>query len=206
MTTLAELRTKVSRDLRDPLNSVFLPIYVDDLINAGIEEVSRIYPREVIDLITPVVGQTSYPTECVTAFRAELWRNGVLYSPLTAQDTDIPGTGWDLWDGQLVLTTGSVRAMLPASDSIHLWGYAERAQLLADNQVAELDTSAEWGVRHYSRATAFQLMQADRALFKQWQAMSQATDLSPNQLTQMVGFFTSEWDRTRNYLRKLRRI
>jgi hypothetical protein len=206
MTTLAELRTKVSRDLRDPLNSVFLPVYVDDLINSGIEEISRVYPREVIDSIVPVVNQTAYPTECTTAFRAELWRDGKLYSTLTAQDSDIPGSGWDLWGGEFILTDGSIRAMLPARDSIRVWGYADRAQLLADAQVAELDVPGEWGVRHYSRATAFQLMQSDRALFKQWQAMSQATDLSPNQLTQMVGFFTSEWDRTRNYLRKLRRV
>ena len=94
---------------------------------------------------------------------------------------------------------------VPATDEIHLWGYAHRPQLVVDADVSVLDDTAEWGVRRYARAQAFALMQNDRALFKQWQGASQNTDVSPNQLNQMVSLYASEWDRTRNYLRRLRR-
>jgi len=206
VTTLAELRVKVSRDLRDPTNKTFLTTYVDDLINAGIEEVSRIHPREVIEIITPVPGTYAYTTACQTAFRCEVWRSNKFYALLAQTEGDADSqSGWDLWGDSLRLPMHAVDQAAPATDDFHLWGYASRAQLEDDTDVAELEDETEWAVRHFARATAFTQMQNDRALFKQWQGANQNTDVSPNQLGQMVSLYASEWDRTRNYLRRLRR-
>ena len=203
--TLAQLRTRVARDLRDPNMRTFLSAYVDDLINSGIEEVSRLYPREVVLEIAPLAGTYTYAVDIDTAFRAEIWRSGALASVLTENDGTSSQTGWDLFGGQLRLPRSVIDSAVPATDEIHLWGYAHRPQLVVDADVSVLDDTAEWGVRRYARAQAFALMQNDRALFKQWQGASQNTDVSPNQLNQMVSLYASEWDRTRNYLRRLRR-
>lgn len=203
--TLAQLRTKVARDLRDPNMRTFLSAYVDDLINAGIEEVSRLYPREVVLEVVPVAGDYTYAVNIDTAFRAEMWRSGVLAAVLTENDGTSSQTGWDLFGGELRLPSSVIDNANVSTDRIALWGYANRPQLTADADVSVLDDTAEWGVRRYARAQAFALMQNDRALFKQWQGGSQNTDVSPNQLNQMVSLYASEWDRTRNYLRRLRR-
>lgn len=203
--TLAELRTKVSRDLRDTQNRTFLAAYVDDLINAGIEEMSRLVPREIVDEIDPAAGVYRYSTECETAFRLESWRGDTLLGVMPQNEGDSSQSGWELFGGFLYLPVAWVDQSQIGTDIFNLWGYAARAQLTADAQVAQLDDNTEWGVRRYARAQAFALMQNDRALFKQWQGASQNTDVSPNQLNQMVALYASEWDRTRNYLRRLRR-
>lgn len=203
--TLAQLRTKVARDLRDPNMRTFLAAYVDDLINGGIEEVSRVYPREVVVEVAPVASTYAYTVDIDTAFRAELWRSGSLVTTLTENDGTSSQTGWELFAGQLRLPSSVIDSSTPATDVIHLWGYADRPQLEDDTDVSVLDDTAEWGVRRYARSQAFALLQNDRALFKQWQGASQNTDVSPNQLNQMVSLYASEWDRTRNYLRRLRR-
>ena len=203
--TLLQLRTSVSRDLRDTNNRTFLTSYVDDLINAGIEEVGRLYPIEVVDQITPVASTYAYATDCDTAFRLEQWRSGRLLSVLPQADEDSQ-SGWDLFAGMLRVPVGFIDAMVPATDRMDLWGYGRRTQLVNPSDVSDLDSSAEWGVRRYARAQAFNLMNNDRAMYKQWQGQSNNTDVSPNQLNQMVSLYASEWDRTRNYLRRLRRV
>jgi hypothetical protein len=204
MSTLAQLRAMVSRDLRDPLNATFLPVYVDDLINAGIEEIDRVYPMERVIEISPTVGQVEFDLlgDVSQIVRVEVWGAATTTYRELPEQNGVTGSGWDFWGGKLYVPGG----WLLAPDTLKVWAYGGRAQLTTDSQIAELDTTSEWGVRHFARASAFNLMQNDRALFKQWQAMSQNSDLSPNQLTQMLATATNEWDRSRNYLRKLRRI
>lgn len=206
MPTLTELRTKVSRDLRDPNKRTFLDTYLDDFINAGAEEVGRVYPPEVIDAIAPVAATYAYATECVTAFRAELWRSGRFHTLLTdGQAGDDSQAGWDLFAGMFRLPKTMLDAAVPATDEIRLWGYGTYPVLVNPADVLTIDATGEQGIRRFIRAHAFQLMHADRALFKQWQGQSNNTDVTVNQLNQMVAFYTGEWDRTRNYLRRLRR-
>lgn len=206
--TLATLRTNVARDLRDPSMKTFQSAYITDLINSGIEEVSRVYPQEVIEEVTAAPGTTAYDTDCTTVFRVEVNRPSVTTGNIVlaenTYETADRGAGWEHFAGQIRLSYSQGAALL-AGDEIIVWGYAPRPQLTSDAQVSVLDDAAEWGVRRYARAAAFQLMHNDRALFKQWQGGSQNTDVSPNQLNQMVSLYASEWDRTRNYLRRLRR-
>lgn len=203
--TLAQLRTAVARDLRDTGMTTFTSAVIGDLINAGIEEVSRIYPREMVEVVVPVASTYAYSTVCEQVFRVEVWRSGKFHTLLAANEGDTSQTGWDLWGGQIRLANPMVDQAVVATDTYRVWGYAPYVQLAADGDVSDLDTRGEWAVRHFARAQAFTLMHSDRAMFKQWQAQSQNTDVTNNQLNQMVSLYSSEWDRTRNYLRRLRR-
>lgn len=205
MTTLAELRTMVARDIRDPLFATFTTTQVDDFINGGMSEVSRVYPREVIEDVTPVVDQFAYTTEARHPFRVEFYRDTVFQSVLPPNEDESSQGGWEWFADQLHLPQSHVN-QTTVDDFWRVWGYGNRAQLTSDAQVADLDDAGEWAVRAYSRWMAYQTMAAERSLFKQWQAQSQNTDISPTQLQNMVLTYAQEWDRQRNQLRRLRRV
>ena len=203
--TLLDLRTRVARDLRDPGMTTFTSSHVDDLINAGLNELGAIRPREVIQTITPVAATYAYATTLSDIWRVEVWRSGVYHAVLDAGDNDLSATGWDIYAGQIHFPKAMIDAAVPATDSIKVWGYAAYTSLTTDGQVSEVDDMGEWVVRRYARATAFELMHADRALFAQWQAQSNNTDTTNNQLSQMVALYRAEWERIRGTARRLRR-
>jgi hypothetical protein len=207
MTTLAELRTKVARDIRDPNFATFTTTQVDDFINGGMMEVSRVYPKEVVDDITPVADTYAYDTTARTPFRVELYdQNGAFLAHIPMNGDESSQGGWEWFAEQVRLPQGHVNEAVGSSYFWRVWGYGERAQLTADGQVADLDVDGEWGVRTYSRWMAYQTMAAERALFKQWQAQSQNTDITQSQMQAMVLTYSQEWDRARNHLRRLRRV
>lgn len=211
MATLAELRTAVARDLRDSDLVTFKAPGLNDLINAGIEEIDRVYPVEKVVTIDPLANTFDYSLaseRMVEVFRVEHVRNDLLYQVVNRSDHDEVQNGWEFFAGSLRFGLPGVATAWfdPDTDEFRVWGYASRAQLTADAQVAELDTTAEWGVRAYAKAMGLQMLQHDRALYSQWQAMSQNSDLSPNQINQMVALASSEWDHLQKRLRRLRRV
>ena len=206
MTTLAELRDKVANDIRDPLFATFTESQVDALINAGVNEVSRVYPKELLDDVTLVADTYSYATEARQVFRVEHYRDNRVHALLYPNEADSSQGGWEVFAGEIHLPQGFVDHASIGSDFVRLWGYGERAQLTADAQVLDADADGEWGIRYYARWQAFQAMLHDRALFKQWQGVSQNTDITPAQLQQDVLTYAGEWERHRNRLRRLRRV
>lgn len=207
MPTLAELQDACSRDLRDPNKRVFTDVYLTDLINSGQEEVGRIYPRELLATVAITGGTYTYTMpDAVDVFRVEVWRNGGFSSLVPpAADAESSQVGWDLWAGSLRFPKAFIDGLSASLDSLRVWGYGRYPTLVNDNDESLLDQSGEQGVRRFVRSQAFQTMHADRAQFKQWQGQANNSDVTPNMLTQMVAFYTSEWDRTRNHLRRLRR-
>lgn len=209
MATLAELRASVARDLRDTSMRTFISAVIDDLINAGVEEVSRVYPLEKVVVVTPVANTYDYDLSAyrfLQIFRVEQQRSDLFHATMPQSDHEDENNGWEFFAGFLRFPRRAWVGLTVATDSFRVWGYSTRARLLTDAQVAELDDAAEWAVRAFAKAEAFGLMQSDRALYKQWQAMSQNTDLSPNQINQMVALSSGEWNRQRNHLRRLRRV
>jgi hypothetical protein len=207
MTTLAQLRSSVANDIRDPGMATFTPAQIDSLINAGINEVARVYPKEILQDITPIALTYSYPTTALQAFRVEWYRSGAFWSSIPHnEDSDGSQAGWEVWAGNLILPKSIVSAAVPATDLFRVWGYGGRAQLTTDGQVLDADADGEWGVRMYARWSAYQSMLADRALYKQFQGMTQNTDISETQLQQNVALYAQEWNRHRNHLRRLRRV
>jgi hypothetical protein len=205
--TLSDLQTACARDLRDTNKRTFKDPDLTDLINAGVEEVGRVYPREMLLTIavTPGTYDIDMP-DTQQVVRVESWRNGNLHVAYeNGADEASSQIGWEFWAGSLRMPKGAIDG-LNAADSLRIWGYQGYPQLVAPTDDSLLPDSAEWGVRRYVRATAYQQLHGDRALFKQWQAQSQNSDVSMNMLSQMVAFYVGEWDRTRNHLRRLRRV
>jgi hypothetical protein len=195
----------VARDIRDPLLSTFSEDQVNDFINGGMNEVNRVYPKEVIEDVTPVEDQYAYSTAARNPFRVEFYRDNRLWKYLPHNEDESSGGGWDWFAEQLHLPSSHVDQVAPG-DFWRVWGYGSRAQLEDDEQVADVDVDGEWGIRMYARWMAYQTMTQERSLFKQWQAQSQNTDISETQLQQLVMTYAQEWDRARNQLRRLRRV
>lgn len=209
MATLSELRTACARDLRDPDMRTFAPESLTDLINAGIDEVGRVLPQEKIVSITPLSDTFDYDVSSEnlqTVFRVEHFRSDLFHANVPQSTYDEQHNGFELWAGHIRFPNRYFSMVNVDTDEFRVWGYAGRARLTADDQVAELDDTAEFAVRSYVKAEAFGLMQNDRALYRQWQAQSNNSDVTVNQLTQMTAQYRSEWDRTRNHLRRLRRV
>jgi hypothetical protein len=205
MGTLLELRTAVASDIRDPNFSTFTTDQVDDFINGGQADINRSYPLQVFEDIPYVSGQARYPTTLSTIFRVEVFRDDVFYALLAESSGIEAQDGWDVHAGILVLRGDLLRSLDEDTDVFNLWGYRDRARLVADNQVTELDMDGEYAVRTFSRWAAFQFMLGDRSVYKQWQGASQNSDISVNQLEQLVTIYSREWEQTRNRLRTLRR-
>lgn len=195
----------VANDIRDPLMATFTADQIDSLINAGMMEVSRVYPKEMIVTVPPVADTFTYDVDLTTVFRVEVLRSGRYFATVDQNQDDSSQGGWEFFAGALHFPHGAVDLRDFSEDAFKVWGYADRDQLTADAQVADLDIDGEWGVRYYARWQAYQAMLADRNLYKQWQAASQNSDITPAQMQQSVLLFSGEWDRHRNHLRRLRR-
>lgn len=204
MTTRAQLRTAVSRDIRDVTFKTFGTDQVNDLIDMGINEVGLVYPLQMVEVVTPTASIYHYAVRCETAFRVEVYRDDAYYVDLDQADGSSQ-SGWDLHAGTLFLPKGIVDSLDPNTDAIRVWGYGPRARPDADDDVLELDTRAEMGVRAYARLMAYQSLISDRALYGQWQVVSKNTDVSINQLITQASQFSRDWDRIRNHMRTVRR-
>ena len=75
MATLSDLRTQVARDLRDTSNNVWATAELDDLINAAVDEIGDLAPKEVIDYsltITSGVFTYALPSSLSRIFRVDI--------------------------------------------------------------------------------------------------------------------------------------
>lgn len=205
MGTLLELREAVAGDIRDPNFATFTTGEVDDFINAGQADVNRAYPLQAFEVLQAVADDTEYATTLASVFRVDILRDDIYWRDLPQADGVAAQSGWEHHAGLFLVPRSIAVALEPTRDSYNLWGYRYRARLETDEQVTELDTDAEFAVRAYARWAAYQTMLADRTVFKQWQGVSQNTDISVNQLEQLVGIYSREWEQARNRLRMLRR-
>lgn len=209
--TKVMFREMVSRDLRDPDNAVFGPAEVDDLVNFGIVEVSRIYPVpliEAVDVVLTDPGDDASPVSRLyqlasrEIYRIEVWRNGVFREQVPSQ-VDYSNSGWDFFGNTLVMPTWV--ALDPSRDVINVYGYQDRETLHDESDVAEVDPEAEMGVRLYATLTGYQRLQNDRAQFQQWLAIPGNNDISATQLDGITNTYLAQWNRHRNHMRTLRR-
>lgn len=206
--TLSQLRDKVEQDLRDSSNEAFSATEVDDLINEGIVEVNRIYPKaeiETVDIIdTDADGNVdrTYTIGSTEVQRAEVWRDGEFRETLPEIDT-VGNSGWDIWGTTFTIPTWVV--LDEDVDNILLYGYADRDYLDDDADVADFDPEAEYAVRLYAKLRGYQALQNDRALFQQWMRAPGNNEISATQLDSMVNTYVAQWERKRSQLKRLRR-
>ena len=202
------LRSSVARDLRDPESKTFTPQEVNDLLNLGVVEVSRVYPKQRVDVLTVVeAGQQTYVTDAASIFRVE-WlmedypAQGI---PQNSYEHSSQG-GWDFHAGTLYIPYGYAVGLEPSVHSIRIWGYWTRELMTADTDALDGDAEVEFAVRTVALLNGYQRLQNDRLLFQQWLTNTGNTDVSPNQLAQTADLYQSQWREQRQRLRTLQRM
>lgn len=215
MTTFGTLKTQVARDLMDPTNASFSATVVGDLINFGINEVSRICPRNFQEDITPD-GSLSYEilggdaVRRTRLHRVEVWLSATATAPLqpyarvpslrSSLINDSQG-GWTVEGGFVVLPYAWSRFLLTDTYTLRIWGTTPYLQLVNDGDTADLDADLEFAVRECATAEGYDRLLASRALFGQWQTQANNTDMSFGQALQLAERWRQAWkDRRRSLI------
>lgn len=205
MTTLAQLQTRLARDLRDPSNGTFSLAMLTDLLNDGVVELSRIAPKEFQEDITGDGGYAyTLEQEDATVERVEIWtansnefrvRVPNLYHAVNFNSQ----TGWEWWNETLYLP--KAYGDFATSDYVvRVWGHAAYPLMESSGDDSGMNNDLEEALIEYGTLGGFELMLNERALFKQWQAQQNNTDAGMNSLISAVGLWQSKWERRRKQL------
>jgi len=209
MTTFAEIRTKVSTDLRDVDGKFFDAGVIGDMVNAALTEVGRIAPERFQEDITPVADTLRYVvrsdiaggvTPEIELTTCEIWDGSTVpatrtahLQPLSAQPVNDTQNGWRMWGGYLELPVSVVTQLVPATDLIRVWGYAPYPVLVNDADVLATSSELTQAVRDYCTIEGLKRLTAGRAVFTQWQTRTNNTDISPAMLVNDLAQAESNW-------------
>lgn len=211
MTTLAELRTIVAADLRDPGAKVFSAADVDSMINSALVEVGRIAPARFQEDIDPVENQFAYTlrqdvfTEAIPEIevnRVEIWdetqtphRPVYMLPPASQGYINYSETGWTLRDGILEVPYRLVNSI--GSDItnylIRVWGYSPYPAVSVDADLIPVNGERQQAVRDYCWLVAVKRLNAERDLYTQWQTRAGNTDVSPANLLNALSIARQDW-------------
>lgn len=205
------LRTALARDLRDSNGETFTDAELNDLINAAIVEVSRIYPKEM-SVVLSVEQDFQYMFDLEDAysiFRVELIDpDGNLALAVRRNDQgDHIESGWDYHGGSLFLPAYAAnRLVFQDGQTVRVWGYWPRELFHDDTDAFDGNGEAEYAVRAVATLMGYQRLQNDRLLFQQWLTNTGNSDVSPNQLAQTANMYQAQWHDMRNRIRILQRV
>lgn len=190
MSTLLELCEGVAKDLRDPDGKTFDSPTLRDLVNAAQAELNIVSPLPMLETITPLEGVYEYPTRIIYPRRLELWDHSLTPQRVVARVVHVSENpvasseaGWELWNGNLRISYGTLTQIDPAKHDLRLWGWGPRLRLNDLTQASELTDDLEWLVREGAVSMGYERLVNDRSLFTQWQTLPGNNDISPTQLT-----------------------
>lgn len=216
--TLATLRTKVARDLRDPNLTTFVAAQLNDYINEGISELNHVRPPEKVLLLLGDAALTALPFEHVFMVEIAIRRNladpyGWVILPYDTPQSGYYGVGWTYFANTLFLAPGVTRHIsdavaryTAAQTHLRIWGYGHRDLVTVDATApAFIDAFDETAVGMYARMRGYQALAGDRMLFSQWQAAANNADVSVTQMLGSLSTAEQEWERQRKRLFVMRR-
>lgn len=228
--TVPDLAAKIRRALRDPAEAVFEDAQIIDFINQGLSDLSLIRPLETLVVVNDEAGLAGTMTDPDATSVTDLdsvWAVELIGVDGTKHDglqtyimPDDPTTnwrnGWDFVGGTITLPHSILDPIIADWESadpsylVHVRGYRHRRAIGGDLNVNDdvLDLYSlpeEQAVVFVAQKSGFEALLNDRALFQQWQTATGATDISPNQLSQMVYGAQQNWERLRQHLRIIRR-
>lgn len=206
MSTLATMRTKLSRALRDESATTFDSNTLNDLINQGIAALSRFYPREAVDTIALSVSVASYTTNVAFTkiYRIDRYNSAGSYvDTIPSNSGDGPNSGWELHNAIVWFPPNRVWS---SGDSVKMFGYASYAQLTADDDATTFDVTGEWAVIVFGQMEGYGRLLDGRASFQQWQASPQNRDTTALSLAQIYSGAQRRWDEEVRALRRMRKV
>jgi len=224
--TLAEMRTLVARTLRDEQQTVFGTDAINDFIAEGLMSLGGYRPIEAIETASyePVTyGDTQFIQPQILT---SVWQvvatnpadptavNQAYVLPYTSVDNPSVQIGWDFYSGALWFGRWVVNQMdawfghIGAPLSIVMYGYRDRTiPGSEDAEVLDLeDAIDQLCLTRECRALGFQLLNNDRALYQQWLAATNNTDVSPTQIQGMLSNAVGDVERQRKRSATYRRI
>jgi hypothetical protein len=210
--TRSVFRATVLRALRDPNGTVFTAATVNDFINEAIMDLSSYRPKET-QRSQPWNPDTWSPDAALTVDISDVWqvvaragdldpRKRTLFIPHADYQTD--RAGWDF-----ILGTGlrisrfwveRLQAWADREDTLDLaiFAYAYRTLPASDSSGLDFqDLIDQFCALQHCKMLGFQMLNADRALYQQWLAATNNTDVSPTQLNGMLGTAEASYDRAR---------
>ena len=222
MATRADIRIQIRRELRDVDGNTWLDTELNDLINAGINAVSDLSPREAVETVTWTAAALGSqfglqkivdPTTTVrNIFRVEvLTVDGMVWQTLPPDNGEGSSSGWSFWQGNVRLPE---KYTLPVSYNgggyeqvvVRIYGYADHTLLDSDATATTLTTREQDAVRVFCTAEALSRLMINRATFQQWQVSSGANNVSISELAVLANSARYRWSQERGKLRKMRRI
>jgi hypothetical protein len=205
--SLSDLQGRLSRDLRDTDGVVFTPDMLMDYANEALVELSRAKPIEAWgDILALPADFDPTPVDIWALAKIDLATNNVDYLP--PMDDNVATEGWLFYGGQILLGP-RLQATLPdmvapqdgsvATTALRWFGYRVRDVFDGDpDDTADfIDAEDEIAVRRYVRWAGLRALDGDRGLYQQWQQQANNSDVSPTQLTQMVGMAQNDWETLR---------
>lgn len=219
--SLNDMGAIVLRALRDINGSVFPSATVADFIVQAMADLSAYRPKEMREVsIWPLVSDPYPPFTTFTSiwkveFRVLNGQNNYIKTigiPYGDSNSAENRAGWDFYDSTLWLPpfwdsrlNAAVASGAPAE--LWVWGYADRALPEDDTDILDLTDVTDYNcILTHCKALGFELLTHDRALYQQWLAATNNTDVSPTQLSGMVNQAEATYQRTRARNTKMRRV
>jgi hypothetical protein len=131
--------------------------------------------------------------------------------PYADSSSEANRAGWDFFGGILTIPLfWSSRIDATVGDNaaeMHVWGYADRDLPDDDDSLLDLVDATDYlCVVNHCKSQGFESLTHDRALYQQWLAATNNTDVSPTQLQGMYGQADAQYEKTRARSSKMRRM
>lgn len=223
MSTLGELKTQVLLALNDPDAQTFDADRQAAILNAAYAEIGRVAPQQFTEDLDPVLSQLSYQvltdqfpdaTPEIEVIRVEVWDGSVtpnipIYRVMPmAGELGYSQNGYQVWNGQLTLPSYVVTGIDAHIDTyfIRVWGYAPYPVPEDDDTESGLSFEKEQAVILCARIDALRRLNAERDLFKQYQARASVSDVSPAALMSALTQAQEDWRRMKREMMVLRTL
>jgi hypothetical protein len=215
--TRSEMGAVVLRALRDTSGSVFPLETVNDFISQAMADLSAYRPKEAREvapwpLNIAVPPFTDFTSVWKVEYRVATSSNYVktIGIPFGDGNSAENRAGWDFYGGELLLPPfWVIRLDAQTGDNpaeLVVWGYQDRVIPVTEADVLDMDDATDYNcVLTHCKALGFELLTHDRALYQQWLAATNNTDVSPTQLSGMVNQAEGTYQRTRARNTKMRR-
>jgi hypothetical protein len=205
--TLAQIRTKCQRDIRDPNATTFSTTEIDDYIGQGIESLTSFYPQEMVGTLAVADGTFSYslPQGMTRVFRVEMYNSDDTLMGLLEEATyNGPNSGYQLHGGNITIPhwTGW------DDTTLRLYGYGPWTYIdssSSSSSTTNLDQRALWAVRKFVTLECFERLLVDRVKFQQYQQTPDGRDVTTLTLMQLRNQKRAEWAAEQSRLRLIRK-